>query len=68
MTDNKIQSATCRGRCGRRRLESHRRGKVVAVVERQWVCGCAQPWLCPPRTRTSVPVTHLTRNAVHSAP
>ena len=27
MTDNKIQSATCRGRCGRCRLESHTRGK-----------------------------------------
>jgi hypothetical protein len=27
MTDNKIQSATCRGRCGRCWLESHTRGK-----------------------------------------
>ena len=27
MTDNKIQPATCHGRCGRCRLESHTRGK-----------------------------------------
>jgi hypothetical protein len=27
MTDNEIQSATCRGRCGRCRLDSHTRGK-----------------------------------------
>jgi hypothetical protein len=27
MTDNEIQSATCRGRCGRCGLESHTRGK-----------------------------------------
>jgi hypothetical protein len=39
MTDNKIQSATCSGRCGRCRLESRTRGKGVAVVERQWVRG-----------------------------
>jgi len=27
MTDNKTQSATCRGSCGRCRLDSHTRGK-----------------------------------------
>ena len=69
MTDNKIQSATCHGRCGRCRLESHTRGKGGRRG------GASMGlWLLPSRglpaknKNWSARVTHLAQNAVHSAP
>jgi hypothetical protein len=62
MTDNKIQSANCRGDAGGAGWNLTRAGKEVAVVERQWACGSCAAAAFPAKNKNwSVRVT-LTRN------